>query len=336
MMLQHRDTENTEAALVREQLTQAMSLRKAASISFLPSIAPCNGILRVLRAAVIDFHDDQEAMALAPLAFRSAALIMYLHGMHYADIGSGPPLVLLHGFPLDHAMWREQVAGLRGRFRVIVSDLPGFGASPPLREESSMEAMAASVAVLLDGLQLDRVVLAGFSMGGYVALAFAAQHAERLQGLVLCSSRPVADDEQARQGREATARKAEEQGMSGLAPRMAADLLAERTRQECPALLAEVEAMILRQSPQAVAAASRAMAQRPDRSALLPKLAVPSLVVTGAADQLIDPAQGARMAELMPGSRLVSVADAGHLVNLERPEAFNKAVVDFMDGPVRA
>jgi pimeloyl-ACP methyl ester carboxylesterase len=250
--------------------------------------------------------------------------------MRYDDVGTGIPVLFVHGFPLDHAMWRPQVAALRDGFRCIVPDLPGLGSSPLAEDPATMDGFARDLVTLLDRLGLQQAVVCGFSMGGYVALAFQEHHPERVKGLILCSTRAADDTSDARRARAATAQSALDQGMAALAPDMASGLLSERTRLERKGLFAEVEAMVARQPPAGVAAASLGMAARPDRSALLPHITVPTLIIAGDSDTLIDPVQSSNMARSIPGSTLMTIPGAGHLANLEEPEKFNAALRAFL------
>lgn len=246
--------------------------------------------------------------------------------LHFREQGAGLPLVLIHGFPLDHTLWLPQLHGLSDVARVIAPDLRGFGNSPAARGTVTMEQHARDVGQLMDRLGIERAVIGGLSMGGYVALAFAELFPERLAGLVLCNTRAVADGEPARKTRETVARRAIEEGMAALAPIMVHPLLADVTRKARPDLTGHLEAMIGRQDPAGVAASSRGMAIRPDRTPLLGQVQVPALVITGSSDTLIAPAESEAMTARLPKGQLVSIPDVGHLSCLEAPEAFNRAV----------
>jgi pimeloyl-ACP methyl ester carboxylesterase len=250
--------------------------------------------------------------------------------MRYDDIGTGIPLLLVHGFPLDHGMWRPQVETLRDECRCIVPDLHGLGTSPLAEDPATMEGFALALKTLLDKLAIDQAVVCGFSMGGYIALAFQELYPERVRGLILCSTRSLADDGHAKLARATTAENALVRGMAEMAPKMAADLLSKPTRKDRPELVAEVEEIIARQSPAGVAAASQGMALRPDRSAQLKRIDVPVLILAGDADTLIASAQSEAMAAQVGDARLVVFPGGGHLVNMEQPTAFNAELVRFL------
>ena len=244
-----------------------------------------------------------------------------------------PTLVLLHGFPLDHTIWEPQLKGLSDVADVLAPDLRGFGTDDrPVPEIMTMEDYAADVKALLNENGLERVVLGGLSMGGYVALAFAEAWPERLAGLLLVNTRGTADGEEAQRGRKDTAQRALAGGVPVIARGMVPTLLSEATRGRHPKLAAEVEALIARQRPEAVAAAARGMALRPDRHAVLGSLDVPVLVITGEHDHLMPLPTSLALQAAAPGSHLAVVPGAGHLSNLEGPEAFNAAVRTFLAG----
>ena len=250
--------------------------------------------------------------------------------MHYEENGQGTPLLLIHGFPHDHTLWEPQLAELSDAARVIAPDLRGFGLVEEVPHVMTMDDYAADIKALLDRLGIEKAVIGGLSMGGYVALAFAASYPEALRGLILCSTRAVADGEQAREGRYATAQKALDEGMVPLAEAMLPKMIGERSALANPDMSMAVENMMARQSPEAVAAAARGMAIRPDRTLMLADIKVPTLVITGSADTLIPPAESEAMAAKIPKCEVVVIPNVAHLSNLEDPEAFNATVRKFL------
>ncbi|MBL7964131.1 MAG: alpha/beta fold hydrolase [Flavobacteriales bacterium] len=241
-----------------------------------------------------------------------------------------PTLLMLHGFPHDHALWTEQMEGLSDLAEVIAPDLLGFGTGGAVPDVLTMEDYAADVKALLDARGIERVVLGGLSMGGYVALAFLQRWPEGVQGLLLINTRATADALDARAAREATAMEVLANGTSVLARAMLPRVLSEKTRREKPDVVAHVRSMMERQDPRAVAAAARGMARRPDRSFLLPGVRVPALVITGAEDELMPLPTSQAMAEAIPGARLVVIPGVAHLSNMEDADHFNYVVRDFL------
>ena len=247
--------------------------------------------------------------------------------MHYLDAGSGLPVVLLHAFPLDGRMWEGQVAALEGRARLVVPDLKGFGRSDVPEDPSaySVEGWADDVMALVGELGLGRVVVGGLSMGGYVALAFARRHAGALRGLVLADTRAEADTPERREQRSQQQRKVAEGQVDEVVEKQLEVLLAETTRQERPEVVASVREL-MDQSPAGFIGALEAMKKRPDVTPDLEKIDVPTLVVVGEEDKLSSPEVAESMRAAIPDCRLSVLPGAGHLSNIEAPEAFNEAL----------
>ena len=250
----------------------------------------------------------------------------------YTDEGRGPAVVLLHGFPFDRSMWRGQVERLSGGFRVIAPDLRGHGETTLTDGVSTMEELAEDVVALLDELNVPRAVLCGLSMGGYVALALYRAHPERVRALVLADTRTQADTEDARRAREENARRALSEGMQPIADAMLPKLLSTRTRESAPEVVARVREMMLGVKPEGAAAALRGMAVRRDQTDLLPTVDVPALVIVGSEDAITPPSDAEAMHALIEGSRLAVVEGAGHVSNVERPEEFDRALAEFLEG----
>ena len=246
----------------------------------------------------------------------------------YRDEGRGRPLLLVHAFPLSGAMWEHQIAALSGTYRVIVPDLRGFGASPAVPGTNSLDQYADDLAGLLDQLGLEHVSVGGLSMGGYITFALLRRHRERVDALVLADTRPQPDTEEGRRAREENARLAEQQGAKAIADQMLPKLLASSAPEE---LRAEVRRLIEANDRAGIAAALRAMAARPDSTPLLATIDVPTLIVVGTEDGLTPPSDARAMHAAIAGSQLVELPGAGHLSNLEAPEAFNAAVHDLLN-----
>jgi pimeloyl-ACP methyl ester carboxylesterase len=247
------------------------------------------------------------------------------------DEGKGDPLLLVHGFPLDHTMWARQIAEFTSTHRVIAPDLRGFGRSGVMSGTATMEQMADDLAALLDGLAVPgTVTLCGLSMGGYVAWQFWKRHAARLGRLVLCDTRAVADTPDAAAGRLKTAEKVTTEGSRVVAGAMLPKLFAAGTAAKQPELVAAVERTMRAASPAGIAAALRGMAARPDVTAWLPQIDVPALVAVGEEDQISPPDEMRAIAAALPAARFVLIADAGHMAPLENPTAFNAALREFL------
>ena len=250
----------------------------------------------------------------------------------YREVGTGQPLVLLHAFPLSSAMWLAQREGLGHLCRVITPDQRGFGGSDLGDDEPSLDACADDVAELLDRLDLERVVLGGLSMGGYVAMAFLRRHPDRVAALLLADTKASADPEPARANRERIAAAVGEEGSTVLLDEVLPALLGSTTAASRPMVAGRVRGLVQAAPAPAVAWAQRAMAARPDSFDTLRSFDRPALVVVGEEDVLSPPADAEAMAEALPSARLAVLPEAGHLTAVETPETFSAEVAGFLAG----
>ncbi|WP_224249176.1 alpha/beta fold hydrolase [Hyalangium gracile] len=247
--------------------------------------------------------------------------------LHYRDEGQGPPVLLLHAFPLNGSAFDAQVKALSGRYRFILPDHRGFGQSRLGEGPTTMERIARDALALLDALKIDSAVVGGVSMGGYAAMALLREDAGRVRGLVLVDTQATADDEAGRARREASAKEALDKGLEPVVQTLLPKLVAAGP--DSP-VGREVAAMMRAAAPQAVAAAQRGMALRPDSKDILARYAGPALVVVGERDAVTPLEKAKQMADLISGARLEIIPDAGHLPNQEQPERFNQVLDSFL------
>ena len=259
--------------------------------------------------------------------------------MRYLEAGQGRPLVLLHAFPLSGDMWRPQLASLPPGWRGIAPDLRGFGGSSrdvtdgehlvaaPAR---GMDDYARDVLALLTHLGIDRFVVVGLSMGGYVTFALWRLAALRLVGALLADTRSDADSEQVTAGREQMLQRLDSEGPRGIADVMVPRLLGASTRAHRPDVVAQVRRIIEATRPPAIADAIRGLMARPDSTAQLASMAMPVHLVAGREDELTPVALHEQMQARMPGATLTVIEGAGHLSNVEQPEAFTHALSAFL------
>jgi 3-oxoadipate enol-lactonase len=250
----------------------------------------------------------------------------------FDDLGSGGrPVVLLHAFPLSREMWRPQVEALQDSYRVITPDLRGFGATEGFAGTPSVEQMADDVATLLTELAItEPVVLGGLSMGGYVALAFARRHADRLRALILADTRSEADSPEARANRDNLIRFAAGHTGRDAIEQMLPKMVSKETSERRPEVVEEVRRIASAQTSDGIIGALQAMRDRPDATPSLKEMAVPTLVVVGRDDALTPPETAAALASRIRGARQVVIDGAGHLSNLEQPDRFTEAVRAFL------
>jgi len=250
----------------------------------------------------------------------------------YDDHGAGLPILFLHAFPLNRSMWVDQVKALldENRFRLVAPDWRGFGESDITTEVSTMEMFADDTAALMDALGIDGAILCGLSMGGYVAFAFLRKYPQRVSGLILADTRPGADTAEARANRENVAILAESEGTGAIADLQLPRLISDYTRQHFPVVELRTRQMIGAATSQGIAAASRGMALRGDSSDLLSAITCPTRVLVGEHD-VLTPADTARdYAAKIAWAQFIVIPRAGHLSNLEQPQAFLQAVSGFL------
>jgi pimeloyl-ACP methyl ester carboxylesterase len=232
----------------------------------------------------------------------------------YDRQGQGSPLVLIHGFPLDHHAWDEIAPLLETDFDLIVPDLRGFGESKKVGDLESMDDFAKDIAGLLDHLEIKKAAVVGHSMGGYVALAFARLFPDRITGLGLVASQTLPDPPERKDGRYKSAAEVAEKGIGVVVDAMAPKFTSDAPLQEF------ARQMMERQRPEAFVASLKAMAERPDSTPLLASINYPVAVVHGDADALIPVERGREIKAALPSAYFVEIMGAGHLPMLEARE----------------
>ncbi|HSE30911.1 MAG TPA: alpha/beta fold hydrolase [Pyrinomonadaceae bacterium] len=248
----------------------------------------------------------------------------------YDDTGSGPAVVLIHGYPFNRSMWADQVSTLTDRYRVVTLDLRGHGESESSSGASTMKLLAQDIAALMDELRIERAVIGGLSMGGYVALAFYQLFPERVEKLLLADTRAQADTEEGKATRAEQVQQILAEGMAGIVNAMLPKLLCPETVSKRPDIVKRVRDMMIHTSPEGAAAALRGMAEREDQTERLSQIKVPTLIVVGKEDPITPVADSERMHERISGSELVVIENASHVSNIEQPETFNGALQAFL------
>jgi len=231
----------------------------------------------------------------------------------YEKFGSGAPLMLIHGFPFDHTIWNDVTALLKDKFTLILPDLRGFGQSTTVESPYTMSDMADDLAGLLDHLGIEKIALAGHSMGGYVALAFAKKYPRRVNGLALVASQTAADSSEVKDRRYQTAAEVAQKGVGIVAEGMTSKLSADMRVQ------AFVRPLMEFQTPAAVIGALKAMAEREDTLSYLSSASFPVVLIHGNADILIPGDRAREVKSTLPSAHLVELHGAGHMPMMELP-----------------
>lgn len=242
--------------------------------------------------------------------------------------GRGPLALLVHGYPLDHRMWLDVMHGPLAQRRTLVAvDLRGHGASPWCGDAvHSMPTFADDLAAVIRTLTDAPIDVVGLSMGGYVTEALWAQHPELVRSLVLTNTRAAADTTPVRDGRHVAIQDVVQNGRRKLAESMLQKLVLPRAD---TLLRARIQSMIEGTAVETIVADLRGLADRPDRTALLPTITVPTLVVAGEHDPITPQAEMQAMAQAIPGATFVVVQGAAHMTPMEQPQAFAEAVGAF-------
>jgi 3-oxoadipate enol-lactonase len=247
----------------------------------------------------------------------------------YQESGKGIPLVLLHGFPLDHRVWQGQVHDLASVSRVITPDLRGFGQSIN-NGTFTLQGLAEDLYVLLSQIHALPCILGGLSMGGYVALAYQRQYASTLRGLILIDTRAAADDPEGRAGRDLMIELARAGGSSAVAEKMMPRMLAPATAKTNPAMASELRAIMESVPAETMQHALIAMRDRPDSRSALARIVAPTLIIVGDSDAITPPAFSEEMHNSIPGSTLSIISNAGHMSPMEQPQQVSRVIKNFL------
>lgn len=247
----------------------------------------------------------------------------------YDEAGSGIPLLFIHGWPHDRTLWAAQWSGLQTQARCLAPDLRGFGDSS-LAPPHSIEQYADDLAAFLAMIGVERALVCGLSMGGYVALSMLRRHRALFRGLILTSTRATADTPEARDERTRLIAFVEENSVEALAARQLRAMVGETTFNSRPDVLEALRQLMAVAPREGVVGGLRAMAERRDSTDLLAGIDVPTLVVSGTEDTVTPPAEMRALAEAIPGSRLEVIESGGHVCAYERPAAFNHVVGEYL------
>jgi 3-oxoadipate enol-lactonase len=253
--------------------------------------------------------------------------------VRYLEAGAGWPVILLHGFPLNADMWRPQLEQVPDGWRMIAPDLRGFGPAsevPAGAAALTMDDFADDVGAFLDTLEIAEAVIGGLSMGGYVTFALARRAPERFTGMILADTKPQADTPEGREGRRKMIELVHARGATAVADQMLPKLVGSTSQETRPHVAARVREMIESTPVEAIVGAIEAMLSRPDSTPDLSTISWQTLVIVGAEDVITPLADAEAIQSGIPRSRLVVLPAAGHMSNLETPDTFSRALVDFL------
>lgn len=253
------------------------------------------------------------------------------NGIFVCEQGIGIPLVLLHGFSLDHHMWQYQIEELSAKYRVIAIDVPGFGKSPLKHASITLSEVAGDIMSAIDEmLPQQQCVVMGLSMGGYIAWELLSRYPERFLAAVLCDTRAAADSAEAASVRRQMADRVLQGGTEGVIAPMLYRLLAPKTLEHAPNVVKSMKEMLYATAPLTIAAFQLAMADRHDFHPELSRFTLPTLLIVGIDDVLTPPAEMQRIQESLPDAEIVKIPEAGHMAPLEQPTLVNQAIDEFL------
>jgi 3-oxoadipate enol-lactonase len=250
---------------------------------------------------------------------------------HFEDRGAGGPLVLVHGFPVDSRMWDAQVCELSGQCRTVAPDLRGFGQTHAT-DPFTMESMADDLHALLGQIGALPCVLAGLSMGGYIALAYARKYPTDLRGLMLVDTKSEGDSAQQKEGRQKMIELARSNGAIAVAEQMLPKMLADETPKRRPAVAQALRGLMEACPPKTIEHALLAMRDRPDQTPNLPSIGVPTLIIVGDHDAITPVPVAQAMQGQVPHGQLAVITGAGHMSPMEQPAQVNRAMSRFLQG----
>jgi 3-oxoadipate enol-lactonase len=253
--------------------------------------------------------------------------------INYAERGlpQGLPVMFVHGFPFDHTMWDPQMKALPNHFRAITYDVRGHGGSDVGDGQYTIEFFVDDLIALLDHLVIDKTVLCGLSMGGYIALRAIERHPERFKALVLCDTKSDADTNEGKIKRSTTLKSVKSEGVAVFADDFVKAIFAPETFQNHPEVIETIKQTIRANSPIGISGAALALAARTDTTGVLTKIQVPTLILVGEHDKLTPPSASEFMQKQIAGSELHIISKAGHMTNLENAPDFNRHLIDFLN-----
>ena len=252
--------------------------------------------------------------------------------MAYSDIGQGPPMLFIHGYPLNRQIWASQSQELSAKSRILTPDLRGHGDSQAVAGPYTMDLLATDLATFLDSLKVkEPIILGGLSMGGYIAFAFYRKYPKKVRGLILTATRAAADSPEGKTARDQAAKTARQQGVAAIAQEMLPKLFAPKTLANNPQLVNEVQKIMEKTSLEGVLGDLAAMKDRPDSTPILSTIQAPTLIIHGEQDAIIPLQEAQAMQQAIPNACLHIIEEAGHLLNMENPAVFNQSVGQFLE-----
>jgi 3-oxoadipate enol-lactonase len=249
----------------------------------------------------------------------------------YDDLGEGMiPIIFIHGFPFDKSSWHPQMEFLKETHRVIAYDIRGFGKSAAGKEKADMGLFADDLIRLMDALQIDKAVVCGLSMGGYILLNAVTRYPARFEAIILSDTQCIADSPEAKEKRFKTIEHIEAGGLNDFADGFIKNIFCQESLDTKKELVERIKTVVLSTSPAIIAGALAALAERSETCSLLYKIYVPTLILCGKEDKVIPLVQSEHLLHDIIDSIFYGIDKAGHMSNLEQPDEFNKQINNFI------
>lgn len=253
--------------------------------------------------------------------------------LSYEDSGTGTlPIIFIHGFPFNRKTWQTQVEFLKKNYRVITYDIRGFGKSELGEEVTSIDLFATDLIMLMDVLKIEKAIVCGLSMGGYILMNAVSRFPERFEAIILSDTQCIADSVEAKEKRYQTINQIEAKGLDEFAEGYVKNIFTARTIKNKEKVVEEVKKIILSTSPRTIVATLKALAQRRESCTLLKTVSVPALIICGSEDTVTPLSQSELMFNTLPNAQLKTIDNAAHLSNLEQPAIFNEHIHNFLPG----
>ncbi|PBQ32902.1 alpha/beta hydrolase [Sphingobacteriaceae bacterium] len=240
------------------------------------------------------------------------------------------PVIFIHGFPFSKESWRPQFEFLKETHRVIIYDLPGFGGSTTDTEETSISFFADNLIHFMDALQIEKAVVCGLSMGGYILLNAVERYQDRFEAIILSDTQCVADTDEGAKKRYDTIKEIEAKGLNEFTEGFVKKAFSKETQAKKAELVESIKQVILSNPQKSITAALKAMAGRKETCSGLENISLPTLILCGEEDELTPVAQSQKLFDAMPNAEIHIIASAGHLSNLEQEEVFNDHLHNFI------
>lgn len=251
--------------------------------------------------------------------------------MSYDDVGEGKvPIIFLHGFPFDKSMWKNQVNYLKLAYRLISVDLRSFGKSSAGHKKLNIDLFSDDVIQLMDVLEIDKAILCGLSMGGYIALNTISRYPERFAGLILCDTNCIADSKKMKEHRYKTIYQIEAEGINDFAEEFIENAFRRDSFVLKREVVKKIEATILSNTKQVITEGLKALSKREETCSALSSIKVPTLIICGRNDKITPVQQSEFLHRHIKNSELKIIERAAHLSNLEQPDVFNEHLLDFL------